>query len=389
MMFRSAKNAYFVLLPLLSLGLVFSSSCAKKTRAVKEKTVRVVLQKLKEQKFQDRLPVKGTVFPVEYATISARTEGTLDDLKVDEGDMVKKGDLLFSIDRATLENDVTVKKEEVSVAGTELATAEIELKIVETKAEKTVLDRDRAEKLIKSRAMSATDYEKVIVNWKEANSLVEKAKVAVRYRKAKLVQAETNLKIAEKNLHDAMVKAPFDCLIASKLQEEKEYVKSGTNILRLENISHLEIIAYVSANHHHKIVQGKTPVSISVDGRKCGSAVITYCARTIDPVTRTFKIKALLPKEVRLSSGMLCELDIILGEADGKGIPETAVLQTGDRFFVYTVTKEGVAASVEVKKGIVDGPNCQITNPEVLKGRKVVVSGQRFLAEGTKVTIVE
>ena len=79
--------------------------------------MRVVLQKLKEQKFQDRLPVKGTVFPVEYATISARTEGTLDDLKVDEGDMVKKGDLLFSIDRATLENDVTVKKEEAKSSG--------------------------------------------------------------------------------------------------------------------------------------------------------------------------------------------------------------------------------------------------------------------------------
>lgn len=388
-MSHRARITFSLLLPLIFAGLMLTTACAKKKKAVREKTVRVILQSLKAGNFQERLPVKGTIFPVEYATISARTEGTLDDLKVDEGDMVKKGDLLFSIDRVTLENDVTVKKEEVSVAKTELSTAEIELKITETKAEKTVFDRNRAEKLIKSSAMSASDYETAIVNWKEANALVEKAKVAVRYRKAKLVQAETNLLIAEKNLRDAMVKAPFDCLIASKLQEEKEYVKSGTNILKLENISNLEVIAYLSAGYHNKIVAGKTPVTVSVDGVKYGTAVITYSARTIDPVTRTFKIKAILPKEIQLASGMLCELDIILGEAKGVGVPETAVLQQGKKFFVYTVTREGTSTAVEVKKGIVDGENCQISNPEVLKGRKVVVSGQRFLAEGTKVTIVK
>lgn len=388
-MIRSFKIASCVLLVLFAAGLVLTTSCAKKKKAAKEKTVRVILQSLKAQTFQDRLPVKGTIFPVEYATISAKTEGTLDDLKVDEGDMVKKGDLLFSIDRVTLENDVTVKREEVSVARTELATAQIELKIVQTKAEKSVFDRNRAERLVKSSAMSASDYETAIVNWKEAGALVEKAKVAVQYRKAKLVQAETNLKIAEKNLRDAMVKAPFDCLIASKLQEEKEYVKSGTNILKLENISHLEIIAYLSARYHNKIVAGKTPVSISVDGVKYGTAVITYSARTIDPITRTFKIKAILPKEIHLASGMLCELDIILGEAKGVGVPDTAVLQLGEKYFVYTVTKEQTSTAVEIKKGIVDGANCQIVDPRVLKGRKVVVSGQRFLAEGTKVTIVK
>ena len=325
-MSHRARITFSLLLPLIFAGLMLTTACAKKKKAVREKTVRVILQSLKAGNFQERLPVKGTIFPVEYATISARTEGTLDDLKVDEGDMVKKGDLLFSIDRVTLENDVTVKKEEVSVAKTELSTAEIELKITETKAEKTVFDRNRAEKLIKSSAMSASDYETAIVNWKEANALVEKAKVAVRYRKAKLVQAETNLLIAEKNLRDAMVKAPFDCLIASKLQEEKEYVKSGTNILKLENISNLEVIAYLSASYHNRIVAGKTPVTVSVDGVKYGTAVITYSARTIDPVTRTFKIKAILPKEIQLASGMLCELDIILGEAKGVGVPETAVL---------------------------------------------------------------
>lgn len=388
-MIRPAKITFLVLLVLSAAIVVSTSSCAKKKKAAKEKTVRVILQSLKAQEFQDRLPVKGTIFPVEYATISAKTEGTLDDLKVDEGDMVKKGDLLFSIDRVTLENDVTVKKEEVAVAKTELSTAQIELKIVQTKAEKTVFDRNRAERLVKSSAMSASDYETAIVNWKEANALVEKAKVAVQYRKAKLVQAETNLLIAQKNLRDAMVRAPFNCLIASKLQEEKEYVKSGTNILKLENISNLEIIAYLSARYHNKIIAGKTPVTISVDGVKYGSAVITYSARTIDPVTRTFKIKAHLPKEIELASGMLCELDIILGQAKGVGVPETAVLQLGEKFYVYTVTKEGTATSVEVKKGIVDAANCQIANPEVLKGRKVVVSGQRFLAEGTKVTVVK
>ena len=63
-MIRPVKITFFALLPLFVAGLMLTSSCAKKKKTAKEKTVRVILQALKAQTFQDRLPVNGTIFPV-------------------------------------------------------------------------------------------------------------------------------------------------------------------------------------------------------------------------------------------------------------------------------------------------------------------------------------
>ena len=362
-------------------------SCRSEQKRKRGKVVRVVLGKIQKQTFRERIPIRGTVYPVEHATISAKIEGTLDDLKVDEGDMVKKGALLFSIDRVTLENDVKVKKEEVSVARTELSTAEIELKLAKTKEEKARQDYNRAVALNRKRVIATTDYESTVVDWKAARAAVEKCEVAVRYRKAKLVQGEVNLQIAQKNLKDAMVTAPFDCLISEKLQEQGEYVKTGANILKLENISKLEIVAYLSSSYHSRIVPGKTPVVITLDGEDHGKTVISYRAATIDPVTRTFKIKILLPGNTRLCSGLLCNLDIVLREQVGYGLPESAILQIGKKFVVYTATPDSKAKSIEVKKGIVDQERCQILNPEKLMKERILVSGQRFVNDGSRLSI--
>ena len=353
------------------------------------KTVRVTLGTLTKRRFQQSIPIKGTVYPVEYATVSARSEGILDDLKVDEGSRVKRGSLLFSIDRTNQENSVKVKSEEVSVARTELDTAEIELKLARTREEKANQDYLRAERLSRNKAIAKTNYEADVVAWKAAKAEVEKSEVSVRYRKAKLVQAETNLLIAQKDLRDAMVTAPFDCLIAEKLVEQGEYVKPGDKLLRLENDSRREIIAYLSAVYHRRIVPGKTAALISIDGKSFGSAPVSYRAETIDPATRTFKIKVLLPPESRLACGLLCDLKLVLDEAEGYGVPSNAVLQRGNRFFVFTADAENRAKSVTVKRGIIDGGNCQLLDPGDLLKKRVIVAGQYFVNDGDLLTVAK
>lgn len=374
---------------LASAVVITAVGCRKAAASRPEKTVRVTLGALQKRRFQESIPIKGTVYPVEYAMISARSEGTLDDLKVDEGDRVRRGALLFSIDRTKQENEVKVKAEEVSVARTELATAEIELKLARTRKEKAEQDYKRAEQLNQSKAIAATNYESDVVAWKAATAEVQKSEVSVQYRKAKVVQAETNLLIAQKNLRDAMITAPFDCLIAEKRVEQGEYVKPGEKLLRLENDSRREIIAYLSAVYHRKIVPGRTTAFISIDGKSFGSAPVSYRAETIDPATRTFKIKVLLPAESRLACGLLCDLKLVLSEADGYGVPSSAVLQRGNRFFIFTADAENRAKSVSVKRGIVDGDHCQLLDPETLPKQRIIVAGQYFVNDGDRLSVAK
>ena len=218
---------------------------------------------------------------------------------------------------------------------------------------------------------------------------MQKSEVSVQYRKAKVVQAETNLLIAQKNLKDAMVTAPFDCLIAEKLVEQGEYVKPGEKLLKLENDSRREIIAYLSAVYHRKVIPGKTLAFISIDGKPFGSAPVSYRAETIDPSTRTFKIKVLLPAERRLACGLLCDLRLVLAEEEGSGVPSSAVLQRGNRFFVFIADSENRAKSVTVKRGIVDGDNCQLIDPEALEKARIIVAGQYFVNDGDRLSIAK
>ncbi|MCQ2380146.1 MAG: efflux RND transporter periplasmic adaptor subunit [Victivallaceae bacterium] len=369
--------------------ILFGAGCGKREVGQTGRTVRVGTAKLTEMLFQYRIPIKGTVLPVQYASISAKIEGTLDDIYVDEGDHAAKGDKLFSIDRIKLENAMIVKKEEVAVAKTELDTAEIDLKLAQAHEEKAQFDLSRASKLIQNKAVSTSDYEAAVVAEKTTAAQVEKARVAVRYRQAKLVQAKTDLEIAEKDLRDSTVTAPFDCVVTEKLQEQGEYVKTGANILKLENVKKLEIVAYLGAGYHPLINVGNTRAVVRFDEHDCGDFKVTYRAETIDPVTRTFKIKVELPSDTILKSGMLCDLDIVIAESKGWGIPESAVLQNGDRFFLFTSTPDRKAKSVTIEKGISDRGFCEIVDPGELVEADVIVSGQRFVNDDDNLSLAE
>ena len=129
----------------LLLGLVISGSgCAKKLQKdVREREIRVTLEPLQKRIFRRQIPVQGTVWPVEYATISAKISGTLELLKVDEGDTRKKGDVLFGIDRQILKNQLTVCEDEIKVKQAELESRKIALENAEISGRKATLDYER------------------------------------------------------------------------------------------------------------------------------------------------------------------------------------------------------------------------------------------------------
>ena len=208
---------------------------------------------------------------------------------------------------------------------------------------------------------------------------------AIANARAQLKQAQSNLAIARKNLDDSTTVAPFDCVVFDKYVEENEFVSAGQNILRLENQNSLEVICFISAVYYDRINAGKTPVDFTDrNGKMIARSVITYKAPGIDPESRTFKIKISVPAKTGLVSGMLCELDIILAEREGYGLPESAVLlRAENRMIAYTADEGSRARSVEIKRGIVDSGFCEILNAGDILDKRFVVTGQTFINNGS------
>ncbi len=355
-----------------------------KQKNVPEREIRVTVQPLQKRLFRHQIPVQGTVWPVEYATVSAKISGTLELLKVDEGDACKKGDGLFGIDRQILKNQVAVCEDEIKVKQAELESAKIALQSAEILEEKAAADYKRFLSLWSSKATSKSEFETYETNYKKAETDVNNAKATILNAEAKLKQSEGNLVIAKKNLDDSIAYAPFDCVVTDKYVEVNEYVTTGQNVLRLENPQKKEVVGYISAGYYDLVKVDTTPVQFLLDGELRGKGVITYKSPSIDPESRTFKFKALVPTDITLVSGSLCDLNIILTERESYGLPSDALLlRANNRYIAYVIDENKRARSVDMTRGIVDGKYCEILNADHCLKERFVVTGQTFVNNGS------
>ncbi len=378
-----------VIAGVLSVSLL-SYGCGKKeAKKVESRAVRVSVQGMEERIFKRQIPVQGTVEAEEHAVISAKISGTVEQLKVSDGHFVKKGDILFGIDRQILKNQVTMREDDIKVKTAELAIARAAHDSVLLSEHKAVLDYQRAKKLLNSKAISQSDFDAYETDFKKAKTDTQKAISAIANAEAQLKQAESNLVIARKNLDDSVQRAPFDGVVTDTFIEENEYVASGHKILHMENPDKLEVVCYISGVYYNDIVPNKTAVEFYWYGKKLGDGVITYRAPSIDSASRTFKIKAAVPKNVKLVSGSLCNLNIILESRKAYGLPSDAILlRANSRYIVFAAGGDNIAKSFDVKPGIVDNGYTEIIDGKNLLNEKFVVVGQNFVNTGSLLQII-
>ena len=367
--------------------IVLFCSCGKKEKRSKP-PVNVEVAKPRYLKFQKKIRVQGNIEPKEYANICVRLDGVLENLMVDEGDRIKKGAMLFQCDKVNLENEVEVAEQNVNVAKTEETKALIQLEIEKIKLEKGGIDFDRAKKLIKAQAISKDTYERTELLWKKAKADLKRSEAHLQHVKALVEQAQSNVKIAKKELEDSMIKSPIDGVVTFVLKELGEYAKKGDCVLRIEKPDDLEISILLSSNYYSMIEKGKSKAIIySLGGDKLMESIISYCSPSIDPTSRTFEIKIDLPKDKKLVSGMLCSIDLLFIEKMAYGVPTEAVMtRSGNRAIIFLLN-QGKAEELEIKCGIIDNNYTEIKDL-VDKNISVIVQGQSFLDDGTPVKII-
>ena len=230
--------------------------------------------------FEDTAFAQGTVRAKESATIAARVPGTIDELLVAEGATVKKGDALFRVDRANLENAV---------------------KLAEIADRKAALDFRRMTRLVAEGAVTRDAFEKAEVQAKSA---------------------ALQLAVARKNLADSEVCAPFDGVITEKRRDMGDFVSPGAPVLRMDNTSAYEIRFALNASDYGKVKVGKTAVRLS--GR-ADAIPVAYRSPTVSPATRTFEIRIAVPKTDDLAPGMIRDATVVFARTTSDALPAAAV----------------------------------------------------------------
>ena len=376
----------FQLIPVLSAVVLLVGGWGAKPGADSGQPARVVVMQPKRMEFVQKILVQGNVETKEKVEISSRVSGTIDFMSAGEGDMVKKGDTLFQVDRVKLENDVKGQKHKLSVAEAELKIAEINGDLARKVAEKAQSDFNRSEQLRKAEAVSADAHERALLTLREAEAGVLKADAQTNFSRAKVGQAQAELEIAEKNLADSQSRTPIGGKVIVKKKDPGEFVNTGEILYRIENPDRLEVVMMISAVYYDRIVPGRTEAVIyGRDNTVASRGVVRFRSPAIDALSRTFTVKVDLPEKAGFVSGQLCRVDLILEKTEGYGVPNTAIFdRRNDRRSLFVV-RDGKAESVDVKTGIIDGAWTMLADPGALEGAPVVIEGQAFLESGEKV----
>ena len=233
--------------------------------------------------FEDTAFAQGTVRTKESATIAARVPGTIDELLVAEGATVKKGDALFRVDRANLENAV---------------------KLAEIADRKAALDFRRMTRLVAEGAVTRDAFEKAEVQAKSA---------------------ALQLAVARKNLADSEACAPFDGVITEKRRDMGDFVSPGAPALKMDNTSAYEIRFALNASDYGKVKVGETRVRLAAAGAPADGFPVAYKAPSVNPATRTFEIRIAVPKTDDLAPGMIRDATVVFARTTSDALPAAAV----------------------------------------------------------------
>jgi HlyD family secretion protein len=152
----------------------------------------------------------GTLKACREANLSPSIGGNISILNVDEGDVVKKGQVLLELWNDDLKSQAALAKKEITAAEAKAAAALLRADIAQREAE-------RMRKLIADNAISEQDADKTLTEAKVSQAAYEAAATEVGARRAQL-------DVIKANLERTMLVAPFDGIIAKINGELSEYV---------------------------------------------------------------------------------------------------------------------------------------------------------------------
>ena len=281
------------------------------------------------------VPVSGTLTPIVDVTLSSPMAERLEEVLVDEGQHVEKGQVLARFRASAV--DANARSAEARL---KLATA----------------DYERQKNLFAEGAVSQHDVEAA----------------EAEYHAAQAADAA-----ASRSASDAVVKAPVAGVISVKDVEAGARPDAGDELFHLVNTAELEFEATIPSEFVPQVVVG-APVHLTVTGFPNGS-VRGHVARinaAVDPATRQVKVYVRVPNPGgKLVGGLFASGTIVTEEATAAIAAPAGAVHTEDQQTFAMVVENGKLARREVKAGLQDPTRGLVQIVSGLSPGETVVTG--------------
>lgn len=278
----------------------------------------------------------GTLKAASRSEISTKFLATIQNIHVSAGDFVRQDDLLITLNTRELDARLRQTKEVLSAA--EAAVLEAES------------DFDRSTTLKRSNAISQREFD----------ASERKLNVA----RADQRRAEQSVNEAEILLSYSQIKAPKDGRIVDRLAEPGDTVQPGKPLLTLYDVQTLRLETPVLERLAVQLQVGQT-LTVHVDSiNQKFTAIIDEIVPQADSASRSFLVKASLPRSDNLYEGMYGRLQIPAGQRNHLCLATDAIERIGQLEFVDVVMTDGSLQRRLIKTGRLGMPG----RVEVLSG---------------------
>jgi membrane fusion protein (multidrug efflux system) len=314
---------------------------------VKEKAKEVEVSALAPRKFDHYIQTQGAVESEENIMVSAKVPGVITNVLVREGEMVSKGQTLAQID-----NTLTLR-------GIEEVKTQLELA-------KTVYERQK-------------------------NLWDQKIGTEVAYLQAKSNKESMEGRLASLQEQNDMskIKSPIAGVVDNVEVKVGQNIAPGMPAARVVNNSQLKITAKVSEAYSTQIKKGDKVVVTFPDLNKTIEAKVTFSARNIDALSRTFIVESSLPSSADLRPNMSAVVKIIYETSPSAILVPINLVQTvnGEKI-VYIAEQDG--ARTVARKKVINVSSVYDNFAEVsglAKGDQLITVGYQSLSDGELIKI--
>jgi multidrug efflux pump subunit AcrA (membrane-fusion protein) len=358
----------------------------------------VKVERVREEPVRRSIEVVGTLAAVDEVTISSEAEGRVSKLLADLGDRVRAGQTLMELDAEKLQYNLEQQKAALARAlarygasdSRHLPPIERTPDVVKAQAELVQAKQgfDRAEELHRRQLVPRQTLDDAQTMLQSKQASYDSALQNAKNLRADIDASEATAKLADRQLRDTTIRAPFDGYVQKRLVNLGEYVKVQTPVMAVVGVDPLKVTAEIPEKLAPwvKIDQA---VDLHVDAYpdKTISGKVSRISPAVNTSTRAFPFEALVPnRDAQLKPGTFARVRIVSSRVDQVLTLSYAALQYRygvNRVFV--VNGDRLEAR-ELRVGERLGNRIEITSG-VKAGETVAISDVDKLVDGTKVSV--
>ena len=345
-------------------GLLMTVGCGEKNVYAPPPTPKVTVTRPTHRLVTDYLEFTGNAQAIQTAMLRARVQGILEKVYFKDGDMVKKGQLLFLIQPNTYE-------------------AQLESAEAEVMRQKAALNHAKTEfarytNLVQQKAAAATDLE----NWR----------FQMQSSQGALKAAQAQVELARLNLSYTRVTAPFNGRIDRRLQDPGNLVGAGefTPLAEINQIDPIYVYFTISESDLLRVMgkSGKSPLEtekikvplylgLANEDDYPHKGYLDFAAISLTPTTGTLQMRGIFPNpDGKILPGMYARLRgaIVGPPKEDLLVPSVALGYDQQGNYVLVVDKNNIVERRSIKLGIAVG-EFRVVTEGLTANDWIIVSG--------------